>query len=121
MTGVQDIEAAVRHDDALSAGACLADEHEEFVPGNQASSALSALVLDRVTDDTGGMAMAMAMFTASFDMGLVTGAAAFGFVAESYGYAAMFVAAAMFVGAGTGAFFFLDPAFRKGERPEPAP
>ena len=31
------------------------------------------------------------------------------------------VAAAMFVGAGTGAFFFLDPAFRRGERPEPAP
>jgi predicted MFS family arabinose efflux permease len=76
-------------------------------------------VLDRVTGDTGGMAMTMAMFTASFDMGLVTGAAAYGYVAESYGYAAMFVAAAIFIGAGTGAFFFLDPAFRRGERPAP--
>ena len=81
--------------------------------------ALSALVLDRVTEDTGGMAMTMAMFTASFDMGLVTGAAAFGFVAEQYGYAAMFVTAAAVVGAGTGVFFVLDPAFRRGERPSP--
>ncbi|MBI5905024.1 MAG: MFS transporter, partial [Deltaproteobacteria bacterium] len=32
--------------------------------------ALSALVLDRVREDTGGMAMTMAMFTAAFDMGL---------------------------------------------------
>ncbi len=83
--------------------------------------ALSALVLDRVTEDTGGMAMTMAMFTASFDMGLVTGAAAFGFVAEHFGYAAMFVAAAVVVGAGTGVFFVLDPAFRRGERPAPVP
>lgn len=82
--------------------------------------ALSAMVLDRVTGETGGMAMTMAMFTASFDMGLVAGAAAFGFVAESYGYAAMFVAAAAVVGAGTGAFFVLDPAFRRGAPPEPA-
>jgi predicted MFS family arabinose efflux permease len=83
--------------------------------------ALSALVLDRVTGDSGGVAMAMAMFTASFDMGLVTGAAAFGFVAEHFGYAAMFVGAAAVVGAGTAAFFVLDPAFRRGERPAPVP
>ena len=83
--------------------------------------ALSALVLDRVKEDTGGMAMTMAMFTASFDMGLVTGAGAFGFVAEHFGYPAMFVAAAAVVGAGTAAFFFLDPAFRKGGRPVPSP
>jgi predicted MFS family arabinose efflux permease len=81
--------------------------------------ALSALVLGRVNGDTGGMAMTMAMFTASFDMGLVTGAGAFGFVAEHYGYAAMFVAAAAVVGAGTAAFFVLDPAFRRGERTAP--
>jgi predicted MFS family arabinose efflux permease len=83
--------------------------------------ALSALVLDRVKEDTGGMAMTMAMFTASFDMGLVTGAAAFGFVAEHFGYDAMFVAAAAVVGAGTAGFFVLDPAFRRGARPVPSP
>ena len=81
--------------------------------------ALSALVLDRVGE--GSCAMAMAMFTAAFDMGLVTGAAAFGFVAERFGYEAMFVTAAAVVGAGTAVFFVLDPAFRKGARPEPAP
>ncbi|RJP25747.1 MAG: MFS transporter [Deltaproteobacteria bacterium] len=83
--------------------------------------ALSALVLDRVREDTGGMAMTMAMFTAAFDMGLVTGAAAFGFVAEHFGYPAMFVSAAAAVGLGTGGFFMLDPAFRKAGRPEPSP
>ena len=81
--------------------------------------ALSALVLDRVGE--GSCAMAMAMFTAAFDMGLVTGAAAFGFVAERFGYGTMFVTAAAVVGAGTAAFFLLDPAFRKGARPVPAP
>jgi len=81
--------------------------------------ALSALMLDRVGE--GSYAMAMAMFTAAFDMGLVTGAAAFGIVAERFGYEVMFVAAAAVVGAGTAAFFALDPAFRKGARPEPAP
>lgn len=81
--------------------------------------ALSALVLDRVGE--GSCAMAMAMFTAAFDMGLVTGAAAFGFVAERFGYEAMFVTAAAVVGAGTAIFFVLDPAFRKAARPEPAP
>jgi MFS family permease len=81
--------------------------------------ALSALVLDRVRE--GSCAMAMAMFTAAFDMGLVTGAAAFGFVAERFGYETMFVTAAAVVGAGTAAFFVLDPAFRKAARPEPAP
>jgi len=81
--------------------------------------ALSALVLDRVGG--GSSAMAMAMFTAAFDMGLVTGAAAFGFVAERFGYETMFVTAAAVVGTGTAAFFALDPAFRKGARPEPAP
>jgi len=83
--------------------------------------ALSALVLDRVKEGTGGMSMAMAMFTAAFDMGLVTGAAAFGFVAEEYGYPAMFVTAAAAVGAGTAAFFALDPAFRRGARSAPVP
>jgi len=81
--------------------------------------ALSALVLDRVGE--GSCAMAMAMFTAAFDMGLVTGAAAFGFVAERFGYEVMFVTAAAVVGAGTAAFFVLDPSFRKAARPEPAP
>ncbi|GAB4232200.1 MAG: hypothetical protein OHK0028_07500 [Deltaproteobacteria bacterium] len=81
--------------------------------------ALSALVLDRVTGESG--AVAMAMFTAAFDMGLVTGAAAFGFVAERFGYDAMFVSAAAVVGAGTALFFALDPAFRRGAPPEPAP
>jgi len=80
--------------------------------------ALAALVLDRVGE--GSCAMAMAMFTAAFDMGLVTGAAAFGFVAERFGYETMFVTAAAVVGAGTAAFFVLDPAFRKGARSEPA-
>jgi predicted MFS family arabinose efflux permease len=81
--------------------------------------ALSALVLDRARDDAGGMAMAM--FTAAFDMGMVTGAAAFGFVAEHFGYPAMFASAGAIVGAGTAAFFALDPAFRKAGRPGPAP
>jgi len=81
--------------------------------------ALSALVLDRVGG--GSCAMAMAMFTAAFDMGLVTGAAAFGFVAERFGYETMFVTAAAVVGAGTAVFFALDPAFRKAARPGPAP
>ena len=81
--------------------------------------ALSALVLDRVRGESG--AVAMAMFTAAFDMGLVTGAAAFGFVAERFGYEVMFVSAAAAVGAGTALFFALDPAFRKEARPEPAP
>ena len=81
--------------------------------------ALSALVLDRVDGES--VAVAMAMFTAAFDMGLVTGAAAFGFVAERFGYEVMFVSAAAAVGAGTAVFFALDPAFRKGARPEPAP
>jgi predicted MFS family arabinose efflux permease len=54
-------------------------------------------------------------------MGLVTGAAAFGFVAERFGYEAMFFTAAAVVGAGTAAFFVLDPAFRKAARPERAP
>jgi predicted MFS family arabinose efflux permease len=81
--------------------------------------ALSALVLDRVGE--GSCAMAMAMFTAAFDMGLVTGAAAFGFVAERFGYGPMFVTAAAVVGAGTAAFFLLDPAFRKAARSVPAP
>ena len=81
--------------------------------------ALSALVLDRVNGESG--AVAMAMFTAAFDMGLVTGAAAFGFVAERFGYEVMFVSAAAAVGAGTAVFFALDPAFRKAARPEPAP
>jgi predicted MFS family arabinose efflux permease len=66
------------------------------------------------------MAMTMAMFTAAFDMGLVTGAAAFGFVAEHFGYPAMFVAAAAAVGLGTGGFFLLDPSFRKAGRPAPS-
>lgn len=81
--------------------------------------ALSALVLDRVGE--GSCAMAMAMFTSAFDMGLVTGAAAFGFVAERFGYEAMFITAAAVVGGGTAAFFVLDPAFRKAARPEPSP
>ena len=74
--------------------------------------------MNRARDDAGGMAMAM--FTAAFDMGLVTGAAAFGFVAEAFGYPAMFVSAACVVGAGTAAFYALDPAFRKGGPPGPA-
>jgi predicted MFS family arabinose efflux permease len=53
-------------------------------------------------------------------MGLVTGAAAFGFVAEHFGYPQMFVTAAAAVGAGTAVFFALDPAFRRGERPAPS-
>ena len=52
---------------------------------------------------------------------LIGCAAAFGFVAERFGYEAMFVTAAAVVGAGTAAFFVLDPAFRKAARPEPAP
>jgi len=61
----------------------------------------------------------MAMFTAAFDMGLVTGAAAFGFVAERFGYGAMFVTAAAVLGAGTAAFFVLDPRSGKQRVPNP--
>ena len=63
----------------------------------------------------------MAMFTGAFDMGMVTGAAVFGFVAESHGYGTMFVAAAAVVWAGSLGFFLLDPSFRKAGRPGPGP
>ncbi|MEW6719012.1 MAG: MFS transporter, partial [Thermodesulfobacteriota bacterium] len=99
---------------ALSvAGAAAGAGHGLLFP------ALSALVLERSRGESGGMAMAM--FSGSFDMGMVTGAAAFGFVAERFGYGAMFCAAAAAVGAGTLAFYLFDPAFRKPARPEPGP
>ncbi len=81
--------------------------------------ALSALVLDRAKSNEGGMAMAM--FTGAFDMGIVTGAAAFGFVVELYGYGPMFAIAAAVVWAGSLGFFLLDPSFRKAGRPAPGP
>lgn len=80
---------------------------------------LSALVLDRSGRDRGGIAMAM--FTGALDMGLVTGAAAFGFVAEHLGYRAMFGSAAALTGAGSLLFFLLDPSFRRAAPPPPAP
>lgn len=81
--------------------------------------ALSALILDRAGMERGGMAMAM--FTGSFDMGLVVGAAAFGFVAEGFGYEAMFYAAATFTALGALFFFMQDPAFRRARFPGPGP
>ncbi len=72
---------------------------------------LSALILDRGGSERGGMAMAM--FTGAFDMGLVVGAAAFGFVAEHLGYTIMFSSAAAFTAAGALFFFTQDPSFRK--------
>ncbi len=80
---------------------------------------LSALILDRAGAEKGGMAMAM--FTGAFDMGLVIGAAAFGFVAEHLGYRAMFLSAAGFTAAGALFFFTQDPSFRRGSPPGPAP
>jgi len=79
---------------------------------------LSALVLDRAGAGRGSLAMAM--FTGAFDMGLVIGAAAFGFIAERFGYAVMFPAAAGLTAAGALFFFTQDPAFRRHE-PPPAP
>ena len=61
--------------------------------------------------------MAMAMFTGAFDMGLVFGAAAFGFVAEHMGYPAMFYSAAALTAAGAIFFFTQDPAFRDTASP----
>ena len=75
-----------------AAGAAAGAGHGLLFP------ALSALVLDRSRSNAGGMAMAM--FSGAFDMGVVTGAAAFGFVAEAYGYGPMFVAASAVVGSG---------------------
>lgn len=72
---------------------------------------LSALILDRAGTEKGGMAMAM--FTGAFDMGLVVGAAAFGFVAEHLGYTAMFSSAAAFTAGGALFFFTQDPSFRR--------
>ncbi len=72
---------------------------------------LSALILDRTEKEKGGMAMAM--FTGAFDMGLVIGAAVFGFVAEHLGYRAMFFSAAGFTAAGALFFFTQDPSFRR--------
>ena len=72
---------------------------------------LSALILDRAGTEKGGMAMAM--FTGAFDMGLVVGAAAFGFVAEYLGSTAMFSSAAAFTAAGALFFFTQDPSFRR--------
>ncbi len=80
---------------------------------------LSALILDRAGRDRGGMAMAM--FTGAFDMGLVIGAGAFGFVAERHGYAAMFYSAAAITAAGALFFFTQDPSFRRGSPPGPGP
>ncbi|MCL5966440.1 MAG: MFS transporter [Deltaproteobacteria bacterium] len=77
---------------------------------------LSALVLDRAGRDQGSIAMAM--FTGAFDMGLVIGAAAFGFIAENMGYRAMFSAAAGLTAAGALFFFTQDPAFRR-QAPRP--
>lgn len=79
---------------------------------------LSALILDRAGKEKGGMAMAM--FTGAFDMGLVIGAAAFGFVAEHLGYRAMFFSAAGFTAAGALFFFTQDPSFRRASPPGPA-
>jgi MFS family permease len=76
---------------------------------------LSALILDRAGKEKGGIAMAM--FTGAFDMGMVIGAAAFGFVAENLGYPAMFFSAAGITGAGALFFFTQDPAFRKASPP----
>ncbi|MBI5343417.1 MAG: MFS transporter, partial [Deltaproteobacteria bacterium] len=76
---------------------------------------LSALILDRAGKEKGGMAMAM--FTGAFDMGLVIGAAVFGFVAEHLGYGTMFFSAAGFTAAGALFFFTQDPAFRKASPP----
>jgi MFS family permease len=76
---------------------------------------LSALILDRAGKERGGMAMAM--FTGAFDMGLVIGAAAFGFVAEHLGYAVMFFSSAGATAAGALFFFTQDPAFRKSLSP----
>jgi MFS family permease len=78
---------------------------------------LSALILDRAGKEKGGMAMAM--FTGAFDMGLVIGAAAFGFVAEHLGYRAMFFSAAGFTAAGALFFFTQDPSFRRASPPGP--
>jgi len=78
---------------------------------------LAALILDRAGKEKGGMAMAM--FTGAFDMGLVIGAAAFGFVAEHMGYSAMFFSAAGITSAGALFFFTQDPAFRKASLPGP--
>jgi MFS family permease len=80
--------------------------------------ALSALILDRAEEGRGGMAMAM--FTAAFDMGYVAGASAFGFVAEHLGYRTMFFSAAAIMASGAIFFVTQDPAFRKGLAP-PAP
>ena len=80
---------------------------------------LSALILDRAGRDQGGMAMAM--FTGAFDMGLVVGAAAFGFVAERRGYPTMFVSAAAITAAGALFFFTQDPSFRRASPPGPGP
>jgi len=79
--------------------------------------ALSALLLDR--SKSGSKGMAMAMFSVAFDMGVATGAAVFGFVAQAFGFTPMFVAASAVVGIGTLGFFLLDPSFRKEARPSP--
>jgi MFS family permease len=79
---------------------------------------LSALILDRSGKEKGGMAMAM--FTGAFDMGMVIGAAAFGFVAQYLGYAVMFCSVAGITGAGSLFFFTQDPAFRKASPRGPA-
>jgi len=80
---------------------------------------LSALILDRAGSEKSGIAMAM--FTGAFDMGLVVGAGAFGFVAEHLGYTAMFSSAAAFTAAGAFFFFTQDPSFRRASHPGPRP
>lgn len=73
--------------------------------------ALSALILERTEAEAGGLAMAM--FTASTDMGTVVGAAAFGFVAQAFGTGPMFISAACVTFLGTLLFVALDPSFRR--------
>ena len=79
--------------------------------------AMSALVLDRSGNRSGGMAIAM--FSSAFDVGTVAGAAVFGFVAQGFGFPTMFFVASAILGAGTFGFFLMDPSFRKGARPSP--
>ncbi len=81
--------------------------------------ALSSLVLDRTDGDRGGMALAL--FTSSYDMGAVVGAALFGLVAERVGLPAMFPAAGLFIAAGAVLFALTDPAFRETPSPPGPP
>jgi len=69
---------------------------------------LSALIINRATDHERGRSMAL--FTLLFDVGFFVGAPLWGYIAEHFGYPAMFYLSATSVLIAVGLFVFFDQA-----------